>query len=338
MSSWNKYAEQRSRDLVIIRHPDSNIADIPSCTIESSNGPLSDVSAILHVENTGTLRIETIYLNRNNPIYYSLKLDKKSIRITSPNIHVPLFGTIKNYVPYAEPKIPKVIIQTWDNAIDESSDLSYPARVLKTMNPDYKYVFFNAEERREFIKNNFNSEVLAAFDKIKPVALKCDLWRYCYLYINGGVYLDIKTFTARPLFSILDRDYEMLIAIENSGKGLFNGVMAVPPKHLFMKMLIDETVKNIGMEYYGESALDITGPNMCRRIFNIYEGNDIDALLVEANQNYKYVELIADEIIKDNVNDNTAFHRVFSTYYSKFNSLVNPDRFWNAWERRDVYN
>jgi hypothetical protein len=130
----------------------------------------------------------------------------------------------------------------------------------------------------------------------------------------------------------------MLIAIENSGKGLFNGVMAVPPKHLFMKMLIDETVKNIGMEYYGESALDITGPNMCRGIFNIYEGNDIDALLVEANQNYKYVELIADEIIKDNVNDNTAFHRVFSTYYSKFNSLVNPDRFWNAWERRDVYN
>ena len=70
----------------------------------------------------------------------------------------------------------------------------------------------------------------------------------------------------------------------------------------------------------------------------MYEGNDIDALLVETNHNYKYVELIADEVIKDNANDNIAFHRVFSTYYSKFNSLVNPERFWNAWARHDIYN
>ena len=145
MSSWNKSTNHHSKNLVIIRHPDSNIADIPSCTIEPSNGPVSDVSAILHIETLDRLRVETIYLDNNNPIYYSLKIDKKSIRITSPNMHIPLFGIIKNHVQILEPKIPKVIVQTWNDAIDDSSDLAYPVRVLKTMNPDYKHVFFNSE-------------------------------------------------------------------------------------------------------------------------------------------------------------------------------------------------
>ena len=130
----------------------------------------------------------------------------------------------------------------------------------------------------------------------------------------------------------------MLIAIEHEGKGLFNGIMGAAAKHPFMKMLIDETVKNISMEFYGESPLDITGPRMCRRVFNIYEGKNISELLIADNPKYKYIEVVANEIVKDYEKNNIAFHKIFSTYYNKFNKLGDPNRYWNAWERRDVYN
>ena len=45
---------------------------------------------------------------------------------------------------------------------------------------------------REFIKNNFDLDILNAYDILKPGAFKADLWRCCILYIYGGIYLDIK--------------------------------------------------------------------------------------------------------------------------------------------------
>jgi mannosyltransferase OCH1-like enzyme len=63
---------------------------------------------------------------------------------------------------------------------------------LKASNPEFEHHLFDENECREFIKNNFEEDVLNAYDKLVPCAYKCDLWRYCVLYITGGVYLDIK--------------------------------------------------------------------------------------------------------------------------------------------------
>ena len=43
-----------------------------------------------------------------------------------------------------------------------------------------------------FIKSHFSKRVLYAYDKLIPGAFKADLWRYCIIYINGGIYIDIK--------------------------------------------------------------------------------------------------------------------------------------------------
>ena len=45
---------------------------------------------------------------------------------------------------------------------------------------------------RDFIAKHFSEEVVYTFDKLKPGAYKADLWRYCVMYITGGIYLDIK--------------------------------------------------------------------------------------------------------------------------------------------------
>ena len=53
------------------------------------------------------------------------------------------------------------------------------------------YLFCDAD-CREFIRNEYPPDVLMAYDRLIPTAFKADLWRYCVLYIYGGVYLDVK--------------------------------------------------------------------------------------------------------------------------------------------------
>jgi mannosyltransferase OCH1-like enzyme len=59
-------------------------------------------------------------------------------------------------------------------------------------NPLISFHLFDELDCREFIQKNFEEDVLQAYDGLIPCSYKSDLWRYCVLYINGGIYMDIK--------------------------------------------------------------------------------------------------------------------------------------------------
>ena len=61
---------------------------------------------------------------------------------------------------------------------------------LKELNNDCEYNFLNDNEIREYIKLNFNKNVLNAFDKIKPGAGRADIWRLAVILKEGGIYID----------------------------------------------------------------------------------------------------------------------------------------------------
>ena len=81
--------------------------------------------------------------------------------------------------------IPKKIFQTWEhnNIEPEFQDI---INKWKEYNPEYEYIFHDAEQGLKFIQENFEKNVVNAYNKIIPGAYKCDLWRYCVLYIYGG--------------------------------------------------------------------------------------------------------------------------------------------------------
>ena len=59
----------------------------------------------------------------------------------------------------------------------------------KTYNPTYKHILYDNSDCLNFIKNNFGKEYLITYNKIIPGAFKADFWRYCILYIKGGIYV-----------------------------------------------------------------------------------------------------------------------------------------------------
>ncbi|WP_198007895.1 glycosyltransferase family 32 protein [Methylovulum miyakonense] len=102
--------------------------------------------------------------------------------------------------------IPLRIFQYWDNdnPPDQVQTLIDRNRFLcKSANIDY--VLLNDFEARRCLKKYFSEDVYKAYDLSPHPAMKCDLFRLCYLYQYGGFYLDadmVLTEKFSELFSI----------------------------------------------------------------------------------------------------------------------------------------
>ena len=101
--------------------------------------------------------------------------------------------------------------------------------LLIQKNPDYKYFYFDALDCHNFIKCNFEEYVFKAYDMLLPGAFKADLWRYCALYVYGGVYCDSRVMPVKNFDSFIHNDTDFVIPIDISN-GLWQGFFAIKPK------------------------------------------------------------------------------------------------------------
>ena len=98
------------------------------------------------------------------------------------------------HFPLAEhniPTIPLNLFQTW-HSMELPTHMNECVESLKQDNPEFKHQLFDDQACRELIRDKFPPDVLHAYNSLYPGAYKADLWRYCVLYVYGGIYLDIK--------------------------------------------------------------------------------------------------------------------------------------------------
>ena len=84
--------------------------------------------------------------------------------------------------------IPAYVFQTWNNK-KLPPKMYYIMKQMKQNNPNFRFYLFDDNDCRKFIKSNFDSNILNAYDSLIPGAYKSDLWRLCVLYKNGGIYI-----------------------------------------------------------------------------------------------------------------------------------------------------
>lgn len=165
--------------------------------------------------------------------------------------------------------IPLCIYQTWHNKILPTK-MQECVNNLKRVNNEFNYFLYDDDECRNFIKDNFDSNVLNAYDKLLPGAYKADLWRYCILYLNGGVYLDIK-FEPVDNFKLINLYYKNQYVRDRpreSKNGIYNAFIISEPKTKILLDSINKVVDNVNNNYYGVNPLDVTGPTMLSRIID----------------------------------------------------------------------
>jgi len=186
-----------------------------------------------------------------------------------------------------ENQIPLHIYQTW-NTKNLPPKMHECVEKLKTDNPEFEHHLYDIEECRHFIETNFDKRVLNAFNKLKPVAFKADLWRYCILYKKGGVYLDIK-YQCEPGFKLIHLANENFYAKElwNGNyldNAINNGFLISKPNNEKYKKIIDQICNHVEIKYYDNFISGQTGPYLFGRYFNKSEMDSIKYTYYEENK------------------------------------------------------
>ncbi len=137
-------------------------------------------------------------------------------------------------------EIPKVIVSTY---IDKNK---IPQKVfdnIKEYAPNYKFIIYDDYEIISFLKKHFNSEVLKTFFELRRGAHKADLFRYCYLYFYGGVYLDIKTRLTKNINSIFNKHNVNFYTVLSMHKPtIYQGIIATKPRNPIFLNLINHMI------------------------------------------------------------------------------------------------
>ena len=156
--------------------------------------------------------------------------------------------------------IPLDIYQTWFTK-DLPDKMGERVELLKRCNPRFKHYLFDDNDCLEFIKQNFDNSVVNAYERLIPGAYKADLWRLCILYKKGGYYLDIKLACING-FRLIELSENEHYVKDRYGKTIFNSFMVGIKGSDFLLNGINQIVKNVQNNFYGDCPLHPTGPRM----------------------------------------------------------------------------
>lgn len=176
-------------------------------------------------------------------------------------------GVLKYDVPrFPEGKsIPKIIHQTFPKKT-LPPELQENVDNLKRLNSGWEHRLYDDDDIMNFVQEAYGPQMASYFDRIEPEygVVKADLFRYLVVYKLGGVYLDIKSTSTKPLDDVLVPDDRYLICGWANDKGEDHDGFGLPPElshvkggefqqwhvvaapgHPFLRAVIETVLENI---------------------------------------------------------------------------------------------
>lgn len=165
--------------------------------------------------------------------------------------------------------IPKIVYQSWVSKKKMPSKMAETVQSWIDMNPDYEVQFFNDTEQRLWVQEHCQ-EYWPAWRDMELPAARANLFRYCILHTNGGVWADIDMQPKKALDEFLNHAADIVL-VHDKGMGkdnyLYNAFMASAPRHPVLKRAMD-----IVQEHYEKQLevriVDSTGSGVLWRAVN----------------------------------------------------------------------
>jgi mannosyltransferase OCH1-like enzyme len=199
--------------------------------------------------------------------------------------------------------IPKLIMQTWkDKDIPKKWRRSQES--IKKYMGSWKYVLMTDEDNRNFVKKHF-SDFLPYYDKFEYNIQRVDAVRYMWLYMYGGIYMDLDFEILKPMddfFTERNNSEVYLVSSGNIGVYITNSFMASKPRSKLWLDVIEKMKTALPWYYLGKHArvMNTTGPIMLTHVVT--------------NSNHPYVRLPKNKINPCSVCD---IHRPVKDVYLK---------------------
>jgi mannosyltransferase OCH1-like enzyme len=168
-------------------------------------------------------------------------------------------------------KIPKIIAQTWETNDVPEMWKSGP-EAIKKYHPTWEYVLFTNDDRRKFVEKHFPGflEIYNSYDK---GVQRADLFRIMWMYVKGGLYMDLDHEPIKPLDPLFYYDMELYLV--QGAEYYVNGFLASKPgcKYWLLCLeVIKERHNNVPWYIMGDFVvLYSTGPLVLKEAMKRYE-------------------------------------------------------------------
>ena len=199
---------------------------------------------------------------------------------------------------------------------------------LVLQNPELNFHLYDEDSCRQFIQDNFDEEVLNAYNSLIPCSYKSDLWRFCVLYINGGIYLDIKykCVNGFKLIALTEKEYFVRDRPINI---TYTALIVVKPQNPIMLKCINKIVTNVSNKYYGKNALDPTGPGLLGTCFSKEDFKAMELFFTDTTTDYFKKEYM--------VFKNTIILTYYDEYRIEQKKHQKNKHYSQLWDERKIY-
>ena len=146
--------------------------------------------------------------------------------------------------------------------------------LLRETNPEFEVIVYDNEMACEYIKANFSGDVLHAYDTLIPISFKSDLFRYCVVYKEGGIYLDIKFEPINGFKLMHFVKYRQVWASETANIAS-TGIFISVPDNPILRRAIDMVKYNVANRIMGQWPSSVTGPWLLTYVFTSFSDGKI---------------------------------------------------------------
>jgi hypothetical protein len=158
--------------------------------------------------------------------------------------------------------IPKVLFQTNKT----NHDVNVLNMIMNNLSSKWKYEFYNDADVIQFFINNPLADlpdIIKKYNSIKKGAHKADIFRYYYLYIKGGFFMDSDAMLYVNIDSII-KDYNFISVNSSCHPGtIFQGILGASPKNKIIKRALYEAYNT------DPKILDDNYHYFCKQLYNI---------------------------------------------------------------------
>jgi mannosyltransferase OCH1-like enzyme len=163
--------------------------------------------------------------------------------------------------------------------------------------PYFGYFLFSLYDCGEFIRKNFDFKIYSAFTKLKHVKNKLDLWKYCVLYKNGGIYIDLN-YNLTNDFNISLYLFKNFYLKDSNINFIVPDIIISEKGNKKLLNCIEKIVSNVKENNYGSDWSEVSNSSLITSQFTKKE-LDIMELVLKDNKIYHDNILIVDSIDED---------------------------------------
>jgi len=163
--------------------------------------------------------------------------------------------------------IPRIIMQTWKNEILPKHWQASQDAIHRYMR-HWNYKLMTDEDNLKFVSIYF-PDFLHYFKLFEYPIQRADAIRYMWLYVHGGIYLDLDIEIKRELDDLFMEDKEVYFVRSRSIRSVYtNAFMGAKPKSPIMLDCLSEMRRPLKLWHVGKhlKVIHSTGPMMLTRV------------------------------------------------------------------------